>query len=173
MNTEFKELYDKWNEATMFLSYRDLEQEQGFIDLVKWSKDHKEEAVDSIVEILKNEPDFVVYVLDELYDHPLTAEGYVSIEQYCNVWLNILDYYKNGEKDLSKVNFDKDNYKEYDEYMKYMETNYLPWNPTKEDDPNVTLEEYKMGKRNNSNFRRPIQMVQLKDENFKRKNTRE
>ena len=173
MNKDFKELYDKWNEATMFLSYRDLEQEQGFIDLVKWSKDHKEEAVDSIVEILKNEPDFVVYVLDELYDHPLTAEGYVSIEQYCNVWLNILDYYKNGEKDLSKVNFDKDNYKEYDEYMKYMETNYLPWNPTKEDDPNVTLEEYKMGKRNNSNFRRPIQMVQLKDENFKRKNTRE
>lgn len=174
MNKEFKELYDKWNEATMFLSYRDLEQEQGFIDLVNWSKENKEEAVDSIEEILKNEPDFVVYVLDELYDHPLATEGYVSIEQYCNVWLNILDYYKNGEKDLSKVNFSKDNYKDYKAYMEYMDDNYIPWNPfTGDGDPNVTFEEYKMGKRNNPNFNRPIQMVKLKDEDFKRETTRE
>ena len=168
MNKEFKDLYDKWYEDTCLLSSRDFKNEQGFIDLVNWSKEHKEEAVDSIVEILKKEPDFVVHVLDELFDHPLTTEGYVSIEQYCNVWLNLIEYYKDGEKNLTKVDFNKDNYKDYRAYMEYMKTNYLAWNPTKEDDPNVTLEEFKMGKRNNQNFRRPIQMVQLKDEDFKR-----
>ena len=168
MNKEFKELYDKWYEETFLLSYRDLKHEQGFIDLVNWSKDNKEEAVDSIVEMLKEAPDFVVYVLDELFGHPLTAEGYVPIEQYCNVWLNMIEYYRDGEKDLTKVDLNKDNYKDYREYMKYMDDNFISWNPTKEDDPNVTLEEYKLGKRNNPNFRRPIQIVKLKDEDFKR-----
>ena len=166
MNKEFKELYDKWYYDTCLLSYRDLKREQGFIGLVNWSKEHKEEAVDSIVEMLKEEPDFVVYVLDELFDHPLTVDGYASIEQYCNIWLNLIEYYKDGEKDLSKTDLNKDNYKEYREYMKYMETNYLPWNPTKEDDPNVTLEEFKMGKRNNPNFHRPIQIVELNESNY-------
>lgn len=166
MNKEFEKLYDKWYSDTWFLSARDFPNEPGFIALVKWSKEHKNEAVDSIVEILKEEPDFVVYVLDELFDHPLAAEGYVSIEQYCNIWLNFIEYYRNGEKDLSKIDLNKDNYKEYREYMKYMESNYLPWNPTKEDDPNITLEEFKMGKRNNPNFRRPIQMVELNENNY-------
>ena len=148
MNKKFKELYDKWYYDTFLLSYRDLEQEQGFIDLVNWSKEHKEEAVDSIVEMLKEAPDFVVYVLDELYDHPLTNEGYVSIEQYCNVWLNLIEYYRDGEKDLTKVDLGKDNYKDYREYMNYMDENFIPFNPFKEDDPNITLEEFKSGKRN-------------------------
>ena len=173
MNKEFKELYDKWYEDTFLLSYRDLEHEQGFIDLVNWSKDNKEEAVDSIVEMLKESPDFAVYVLDELFDHPLTAEGYVSIEQYCNVWLNLVEYYRDGEKDLTKVDISKDNYKDYKAYMKYMDDNFIPFNPFKEEDPNITLEEFKMGKRNNPNFRRPIQFVKLKDEDFKRETTRE
>lgn len=168
MNKEFKELYDKWYEDTFLLSYRDLEHEQGFIDLVNWSKDNKEEAVDSIIEMLKEAPDFVVYVLDELFNHPLTAEGYVSIEQYCNVWLNLVEYYRDGEKDLTKVDLSKDNYKDYRAYMEYMDDNFIPFNPFKEEDPNVTLEEFKMGKRNNQNFCRPIQIVKLKDEDFKR-----
>lgn len=167
MNKEFKELYDKWYYDTFLLSLRDFKNEQGFIDLVNWSKEHKEEAVDSIVEMLNGGPDFVVYVLDELYDHPLTAEGYVSIEQYCNVWINLVEYYRDGEKDLTKVDLNKDNYKVYREYMEYMDKNYIPWNPYKEDDPNVTLEEYKLGKRNNPNFNRPIQIVELKKEYFK------
>ena len=166
MNKEFEKLYDKWYKDTCFLSSRDFQNEPGFIDLVNWSKDNKEEAVDSIVEMLKEEPDFVVYVLDELFDHPLKADGYISIEQYCNVWLNLVEYYKDGEKDLSKINLNKDNYKKYREYMKYMDDNFIPFNPFTEEDPNVTLEEFKMGKRNNLNFRRPIQMVNLKDEYY-------
>lgn len=172
MNKEFKELYDKWYEDTFLLSSRDFQNEQGFIDLVNWSKEHKEEAVDSIVEMLNEAPDFVVYVFDELFNHPLTTEGYVSIEQYCNVWLNLAEYYRDGEKDLTKVDLNKDNYKDYREYMKYMDDNFIPFNPIKEEDPNVTLEEFKMGKRNNQNFRRPIQMVKLKNEDFKREITR-
>lgn len=148
MNKEFKELYDKWYENTCLLSYVDLEHKPDFIELVNWSKENKQEAINSIIEILKKEPDFVVYVLDELFDHPLTTEGYVSIEQYCNMWLNLIEYYNNGEKDLSNVDLNKDNYKDYREYMKYMKDNYISWNPFKEDDPNVTLEEYKQGKRN-------------------------
>lgn len=168
MNKEFKKLYDKWHYDTFLLASRDFKHEQGFIDLVNWSKDNKEEAVDSIVEMLNEAPNFVVYVLDELFCHPLTVEGYVSIEQYCNVWLNLIEYYKDGEKDLTKVDLNKDNYKVYREYMEYMDKNYIPWNPfTGDGDPNVTLEEYKMGKRNNPNFRRQIQIVELKKEDFK------
>lgn len=148
MNKEFKELYDKWYYDTFLLANRDFEHEPGFIELVSWSKDNKEEAIDSIVEMLKEAPDFVVYVLDELFDHPLTAEGYISIEQYCNAWLNLIEYYKSGEKDTSKINLYKDNYKDYRAYMKYMDDNFIPFNPFKESDPNVTLEEFKQGKRN-------------------------
>ena len=116
---------------------------------MNWSKDHKEEAVDSIIEMLKEAPDFVVYVLDELFGHPLTAEGYMPIEQYCNMWLNLIEYEKSGVKDLTTVDLNKDNYKEYREYMKYMDENFIPFNPfTGDGDPNVTFKEFKEGKRN-------------------------
>lgn len=148
MNKEFKKLYDKWYSDTFLLASRDIKHEPGFIELVKWSKDNKEEAVDSIVEMLKEAPDFIVYVLDELFGRPLTAEGHVSLEQYCNVWLNLIEYEKSGKKDLTKVDLGKDNYKEYREYMIYMDDNFIPFNPFKESDPNVTLEEFRQGKRN-------------------------
>lgn len=164
MNKEFEELYNKWEEDTMFLSCRDFQNEPGFIALLEWSKEHKKEAIDSIKEMLLKEPDFVVYILDELFDHPLSTDGYVSLEAYCNFWLILLDYYENGEK---KLNTSSDYYNDWREYQKYMKHNYIAWNPFKENDPNVTLEEFKMGKRNNPNYSRPIQMVQLKEENFK------
>lgn len=167
MNKEFKDLYDKWNEATMFLSCRDFQNEPGFIALVEWSKEHKKEAVESIAEMLKEEPSFVVYILDELFDHPLIYEGYIPLDQYCNAWIALIEFYNSGETDTKAFSITKDYYKDWREYQEYMKDNYISWNPFKENDPNVTLDEFKMGKRNNPNYSRPIQMVQLKEENFK------
>ena len=167
MNKEFEELYDKWNEDTMFLSCRDFQNEPGFIALIEWSKEHKKEAVESIAEMLKEEPSFVVYILDELFDHPLTYESYIPLDQYCNAWIALIEFYNSGETDTKVFNITKDYYKYWREYQEYMKDNYISWNPFKENDPNVTLEEFKMGKRNNPNYSRPIQMVQLKEENFK------
>lgn len=164
MNKEFEDLYSDWYLATCFQSSRDFKHEPGFIALLEWSKEHKKEAIDSIKEILLKEPDFVVYILDELFDHPLSTDGYVSLEAYCNFWLILLDYYENGE---NKLNTSADYYKDWRAYQEYMKDNFIPYNCFTENDPNITLEEFKMGKRNNPNYSRPIQMVQLKEENFK------
>ena len=39
-------------------------------------------------------------------------------------------------------------YKDYNEWSNYLKDNYIPWDPHIEGDPNVTLEEFKLGKRN-------------------------
>ena len=167
MDKEFEELYNKWNSETGFLSHRDFLNEPGFVALLEWSREHKKEAVESIREILMGEPSFVVHILDELFDHPLTCEGYIPLDYYCNGWLALLDFYDSGEKDTGSFSMTKDYYKDWREYQEYMKHNYIAWNPFKENDPNVTLEEFKSGKRNNPNYNRPIQFVQLKEENFK------
>ena len=41
-----------------------------------------------------------------------------------------------------------DYYKEYDAYKEHLDKHYIPWNPFRQDDPNVTFEEFKQGKRN-------------------------
>lgn len=166
MNKEFEDLYNKWEEDTMFLSCRDFQNEPGFIALVEWSKEHKKEAVESIAEMLKEEPSFVVYILDELFDHPLTCEGYVPLDYYCNAWIALIEFYNSGETDTKAFSITKDYYKDWREYEEYMKDNYLPWNPYKEDDPNVTLEEFKRGKRNNPNYSRPIQVVKLHENDY-------
>lgn len=145
MNKEFKELYDKWYYDTCFLSSRDFNHEQGFIDLVNWSKEHKKEAVDSIQEMLLEEPSFVVYILDELFDHPITCEGFIPLDYYCNAWLSVIELYKEGKTELTAI---VDHYEDYRAYHKYMKKHYIPWNPFHEDDPNITLEEFRQGKRN-------------------------
>ena len=53
--------------------------------------------------------------------------------------------HKNGH---SNVNY----YKDYDEWSNYLKNNYIPWDPRIEEDPNVTLEEFKLGKRNDENL---------------------
>ena len=39
-------------------------------------------------------------------------------------------------------------YKDYDEFKEYQEKHYIPWNPFHEENPNITFEEFKQGKRN-------------------------
>lgn len=148
MNADFEKLYNKWYADTALLSHRDFQNEPGFVALVEWSKEHKKEAVESIQEMLIEEPSFVVYVLDELFDYPLTCEGYVTLHKYCNAWIAIIDFYNSGEQDTSKFSISHDYYEDWQAYHKYLKDHYIPWNPFHEDDPNITLEDFKNGKRN-------------------------
>jgi hypothetical protein len=53
--------------------------------------------------------------------------------------------FNSTEKEKLKM---MDYYKEYDAYKKHLDKHYIPWNPFRQDDPNVTFEEFKQGKRN-------------------------
>ena len=61
----------------------------------------------------------------------------MEISELCNYLLNL----KNGTKG-------KDYYKDFREWKRHLSKKYISWNPIKENDPNVTLEEFKKGKRN-------------------------
>lgn len=150
MNAEFKKLYDDWYRSVCFLSYGQFRNQQ-WKTLLEWSKEHKKEAVDGIAELLKEEPDWVVHLCDELFPDIIKVEGFMPLIPYCNLWLNILtkvqEYHEAGEF-LFDIENTVDYYKDYREYMEYMVTHYIAWNPHKEEDPNITLEEFKQGKRN-------------------------
>lgn len=140
MNKEFEELYNEWYKNTMFMSCGNFEN-VWWHNLVEWSEQHKQEAKDGIIEILRREPDWIVQLCDTLWGK-LDTHGYIPLEPYCNLWLNILE---------GKNDFHKDNYKDYRKWKKHLDKYYIPWNPFQEDDPNVTLEEFRQGKRNDKN----------------------
>ena len=151
MNKEFKNLYKNWFNATAILSHSQFEVPEWY-ELVDWSKEHKEEAVDGIIEILKEEPGWIVQLCDELFPDVLKSEGYIPLEVWCTAWLAILKGYKEGLPldDIDITNLPNP-YEDYDAYHKYLNDHYIPWNPFHEDDPNITLEEFKQGKRNPEN----------------------
>jgi len=146
MDAKFEELYNKWHTDTMFLSVGNFNHETWFT-LVDWSKAHTKEAIEGVRELIGDEPNQIVHLLDEIIENPPIAEGYVPLDKWCNVWIAIIDSSKEGKTDI-KLNKVDDNYKDYKAYQKYMDKNYIPWNPFHEDDPNITLEEFKQGKRN-------------------------
>lgn len=137
MNKEFEKFYREWENNTMFLS-GGLHCNEWRKNLSEWSKSHPQEAKGGIIEILEQGPGHIVRLCSELWGE-LDANGYLPLDAYCNIWLNILK----GEND-----FFKDNYKDWHDYQKYMTEHYIAWNPFKECDPNVTFEEFKKGKRN-------------------------
>ena len=148
MSKEFEKLYLDWHYATCMLSHSQFAGKE-WKALVDWSKEHKKEAVDGILEILEEEPDWIVQLCDELFPGVLKSYGYIPLENWCAAWVTILKAYKDGLS-LDDVNIaeSSDLYKEYNEYHKYLKDHYIPWNPFEEDDPNITLEEFKQGKRN-------------------------
>ena len=175
MNAEFKKLHDDWYKSICFLSHSQFQNQQ-WKDLLEWSKEHKKEAVDGIVELLKEEPNWVVQLCDELFPDIIKVEGFMPLEPYCNLWLNILtkvqEYNETGESSFD-INNTVDYYKDYREYMKYMETHYIAWNPYKEEDPNITLEEFKQGKRNSEELlkqRKEELEAELKKRGYKKDN---
>ncbi len=46
-----------------------------------------EDAVPGILEIIKDNPDPIVYALDLIYPEYMTYNGYVSLEDVCRTWI--------------------------------------------------------------------------------------
>ena len=162
MNKEFEELYNKWYTDTMFLSASNFNTDS-WLELVKWSKEHTKEAIEGVREIIADEPAQVVHLLDLIVEDPPKAEGYVPLDVWCNLWISIIDSAKDGKiGDPIEI---KDNYEDSRAYHEYLKDHYIPWNMFHADDPNITLEEFKQGKRNDEDLLRKAKdkMAQLQD----------
>lgn len=162
MNKEFEELYNKWYTDTMFLSAGNFNTDS-WLELVKWSKEHTKEAIEGVREIIADEPAQVVHLLDLIVEDPPKAEEYVPLDVWCNLWIAIIDSAKDGKiGDPIEI---KDNYEDSRAYHEYLKDHYIPWNMFHEDDPNITLEEFKQGKRNDEELLRKAKdkMAQFQD----------
>ena len=142
---EFLDLYNKWHFTFMFSgnNSEDLTIKKSYNKLIETYKINRGDALLYIREILMEGPNDIVNLLDDLFkeEFGFSYEGFCSLDEYCNLWLNVTDVEFDGKHI-------KDYYKDYNEYHEYLEKNYIPWNPFKENDPNVTFEEFKQGKRN-------------------------
>lgn len=149
MNNTYLELYNKWHESFMFSAHgsSDPAAKPYYEELKKWCIENPKEFKDSILEQLKQEPDWAVGLLDDIYGEKLgvKAESYVGLKDWCNFWVLILE---NRLENYKKGGILPYIYKDYDEYQEYMKDHYIAWNPFKEEDPNITFDEFKQGKRN-------------------------
>jgi len=100
MDAEFRKLYLIWYNRNFLSSIRDFDNDPEWKNLVDWCLEHKKEAVQSIYEQIKEEPNDTVYILDILFDHPLKVDGFVPLNKYCEVWVGLLnDYVKEYGKE--------------------------------------------------------------------------
>lgn len=76
---------------------------------------------------------------------PAAKPYYEELKKWCNFWVLILE---NRLENYKKGGILPYIYKDYDEYQEYMKDHYIAWNPFKEEDPNITFDEFKQGKRN-------------------------
>lgn len=167
---EFEKLYRDWifSFGVSAFGCSDPNAQEPYEKLKAWCKENKQESLQFIKELLEYEPSDIVMILQDLYADELgiKIEGFMPLDQVCNLWLNIL----NNPKELSKEKMN-DYYEDYRKWKKHLDKNYLPWRPNLEDDPNVTLEEYKEGKRNQKHFKpkwHPFSLSILKDEELER-----
>lgn len=137
MNKEFLDLYNKWHNSFIFSAHgaADPNAKDNYKQLREWALENKDEFKSSAIELLEEEPNDIVILLNEIFDFKI--EGWMPLDVICNIWIN-----------LYKGTTNIDYYKDYKEYHEYMKEHYISWNPFKEEDPNITLEEFKQGKRN-------------------------
>lgn len=92
MNNEYLNLYNRWRETTMFLSVR-MYTGPAWETLLNWCKENKKEFKESILEQLKEGPNDIVELLDEICetDKLFKPEGYCPLDLYCSLWIYILD----------------------------------------------------------------------------------
>ena len=142
---EFLDLYNKWYSSFMFSAQGSIDSvaKESYNKLIDLCKINRGDALQYIREILMEGPNDIVNLLDDLFkeEFRFDIDGCVSLDEYCNLWLNVTD----AEFDGKHI---KDYYKDWKEWHKYLEENYISWNPFKENDPNVTFGEFKQGKRN-------------------------
>ena len=139
---EFTSLYSKWKASYLFSAHgpSDPAAKELYEKLKEWAVNNRGETIQYATEILENEPDDIVTLLDDLYgcEYTFEANGFMPLDIYCNLWLNILHKNK-GHKDY---------YKDWRKWQRHLDKHYIPWNPFEEENPNVTLDEFKEGKRN-------------------------
>lgn len=147
MNNEFLDLYYKWRNTFIFSAFgsADPRAKDTYEKLKEWSLENVKEAVECIKEILLEEPNDVVLLLSDILGTNIEIDGWMPLDSICNIWLNILNHDINDNHDQKEL---KDYYKDYREFKEYMKDNYISWNPVHEEDPNITFEEFKQGKRN-------------------------
>jgi len=168
---EFVELYNKWHSSYIFSAFgsADPRSKKYYDALVKWCTDNKEKAFNYIREILLEEPNDIVRVLQDVYgeEYKVEVNGYMPLDAYCNLWLNITDSNFDDSKKNIKL---KDYYKDYNKWKKYLDKHYMSWRPNLENDPNITLEEFKEGKRNKESNRswHDFPLSILKDEELEK-----
>lgn len=143
---EFLELYNKWKSSFIFSAHdsADMVIKEHYNKLKEWCENNRSNALQYIREILMEEPNDIVYLLADLFNEEFgfTYEGFGPLVEYCNLWLIITDVEFDGKHI-------KDYYKDWKAWHEYLKENYISWNQLKENDPNVTFEEFKQGKRNN------------------------
>lgn len=147
MHNEFLDLYNKWHNTFVFSAFgsADPKAKESYNELKKWSLENKKEALESIKEILLEEPNDIVLLLPDILGTNIEIDGWMPLDDICNIWLNILNHDIDDNHDQKEL---KDYYKDYREFHEYMKDHYIPWNPVHEEDPNITFEEFKQGKRN-------------------------
>ena len=147
MNNEFLDLYYKWRNTFIFSAFgsADPRAKDAYEKLKEWSLENVKEAVECIKEILLEEPNDVVLLLPDILGTNIEIDGWMPLDSICNIWLNILNHDISDDHEKKEL---KDYYKDYREFKEYMKDNYIPWNPVHEEDPNITFEEFKQGKRN-------------------------
>lgn len=147
LEKEFSKLFWNWMNSFGVSAFGcgDPAAQEPYAKLKDWCKEHKQESLKFIKEILEDEPNDIVMVLQDLYADELgiKIEGFMPLQAVCNLWLNILNKYEG----LSKGKL-KDYYKSYDKYKKYMDKHYMSWRPNLENDPNVTRKQFEEGQRN-------------------------
>lgn len=95
MNKDFLELYNKWHSSFMFSAHgsSDPSAKPYYEELKKWCLDNPKEFKESILEQLKESPNWSVDLLDDIYGKELgvSVEGYVGLDLWCSFWVMILE----------------------------------------------------------------------------------
>lgn len=71
-----------WYRNSNFLSTNNFD-DPDFLEIVKMGED----AVPGILQIIREQPDPVVYALDRIFPHMMTYKGYIPLEDVCKLWL--------------------------------------------------------------------------------------
>lgn len=74
--------YEYWNRSSNFMSSNNYD-DGDFKRIVAMGED----AVPGIFEIINDHPDPIVHALDLIYPEYMSYEGYVSLEDVCNIWI--------------------------------------------------------------------------------------